>query len=568
MSSFSIGRQGIALAVACLLGSVAYGQPVHDNYANRKIVVPPLPFSDVETTIGLATIEPTDPAIFCRQAGVGTGGNTVWYSYTTGPVDEYLDFDTHRNSSDYDTIVAFFTGGPGAFTLVGGGCDDDGGDMGYARVTGFRARANTTYSIVVARPTQSPAAATLRVYFGPAATYQVTKTADTSDGACSTDDCSLREAISASNTIRGAVLVPAGTYVLSLPGVENNNAGGDLDVRAGTNIYGAGAANTIVDGDGIDRVMDLDPQNSNSVSVLISGLTLRNGDTAARGGGLFMTGTLDFLTLEDVNITDNVAGTDGGGLSLDSIALLRRINVTSNQAGTSGGGVNLSGSGRAIEIRDSTISNNASLDQSSQGGGGIRSQSQLRLDQVTVSGNTANLGGGGIFFSGGSLVMRNTTVVANVADADNNDASVGGGLYLNSGVADIANSVIALNRAYGGLPSDLNDCRIASATLTAVYNHVMNKENCLFDPSGNNTDITDPLLGPLADNGGPTKTHAIMPGSVLINTGNPAGCLDDSDVAFANDQRGPGFPRPIGICDKGAYESSTVPVELMGFTLE
>jgi CSLREA domain-containing protein len=539
---------------ACLAfqPGLAQAQPVNDNYANRKIITS-LPFEETEAAIGLATVEPTDPLIFCRQSGAGTGGNTVWYSYTTGPADQYVDFTTVN--STYDTILAFYTGGPGAFRLVSGGCNDNGiAATQRARLSGLRLRANTTYSIVVARQAQSATSVVLRVLVDVAPLYLVTKTTDSADGVCNAD-CSLREAISASNAMPGAVVVPAGTYLLTLPGVEDANAGGDLDVGAGMGIYGAGPTTTVVDAQDIDRVVDIAP---GSVSVHLNGLTLTNGSTSGVGGGLHSPG--DFLTLEDVAVTSNVSTNRGGGLVLDGYALLRRVTLSSNQTGVDGGGAHFDSTAK-IEVYDSTINNNASLNPSAGGGGGIHTRAQLRLDQVTISGNTANFAGGGVLLgTSGVLTMRNTTITRNIADADNNDLSTGGGLF-REGIADIANSVIANNRALGGLPSDLNDCRAQGGSETTTYNHVLRRDNCFFEGPGDAFNV-DPQLSPtLASNGGSTATHAILPGSPLIDAGNPAGCLDGSGVPFPYDQRGPGFPRTVdgnddtvAVCDKGAYE--------------
>src|SRR5439155_2998816 len=89
-----------------------------------------------------------------------------------------------------------------------------------------------------------------------AATFTVTKTADTNDGNCDTD-CSLREAIIAANASPGmdTIIIPPGTYLLSIPGMEEDAAAtGDLDITDGLILTGAGAASTIIDGGGVDRV--------------------------------------------------------------------------------------------------------------------------------------------------------------------------------------------------------------------------------------------------------------------------------------------------------------------------
>src|SRR3989338_1764620 len=90
-----------------------------------------------------------------------------------------------------------------------------------------------------------------------AATFTVSKIADTNDGVCGAD-CSLREAIGAANALPGAdvITLPAGTYTLSIVGAgEDLNATGDLDITGDLTINGAGDTSTIIDGGAIDRVL-------------------------------------------------------------------------------------------------------------------------------------------------------------------------------------------------------------------------------------------------------------------------------------------------------------------------
>src|SRR3954470_19895017 len=93
--------------------------------------------------------------------------------------------------------------------------------------------------------------------FANAATFLVTKIADTNDGSCDSD-CSLREAIVAANGSPGAdvITLPAGTYTLTIGGAgEDAAATGDLDITDGVTVNGAGAATTTIDGGAIDRVL-------------------------------------------------------------------------------------------------------------------------------------------------------------------------------------------------------------------------------------------------------------------------------------------------------------------------
>src|SRR3989442_2719786 len=149
-----------------------------------------------------------------------------------------------------------------------------------------------------------------------AATFTVNDTADAvdaapGDGRCATagGTCTLRAAIQEANAHTGAdtIMVPAGTYLLTIPGRgEDMATTGDLDITDTVTIIGAGADRTIVDGNGIDRVFEI--VNSAAV-VAISSLTIRNGDPGpvaldTDGGGLYNQGT---LTLSDVVVADKTA---------------------------------------------------------------------------------------------------------------------------------------------------------------------------------------------------------------------------------------------------------------------
>ena len=146
-----------------------------------------------------------------------------------------------------------------------------------------------------------------------AATFTVTKTADTNDGVCNTD-CSLREAIIAANTSPGpdSIIVPNGIYTLTIPGVgEGAAAIGDLDILGDVTITGSGA--TIINGgglgnrgNGLDRVFDI----TSTVSVVLSNLTIAGGSAGDNyGGGIANQGS---LTILDSVIQDNTASGGGG----------------------------------------------------------------------------------------------------------------------------------------------------------------------------------------------------------------------------------------------------------------
>lgn len=164
-----------------------------------------------------------------------------------------------------------------------------------------------------------------------------------------------------------------------------------------------------------------------------------------------------------------------------------------------------------------------------QHGGGIfnviNENETFVLSNSTISNNSANINGGGIVnYGDGTLDFQNNTITYN-------SGNVGGGIYsYSAGVFSVKNNIIAHN--VGG------DCFNDFGTITDVGYNIMGDGSCDF------TDGSDPMLGPLQDNGGATFTHALLPGSPAIDAG---------DTNLTIDQRG--VTRPQGSADDiGAYE--------------
>lgn len=161
-------------------------------------------------------------------------------------------------------------------------------------------------------------------------------------------DCSLREAIHAANTDAivdacspgngdDTIDLPAGIYTLSIAGAgEDANATGDLDITSVVTISGAGQATTIIDANGIDRVLDIRP----GASLEISGVTIQGGNSppSSNGGGISNLG--GSLTLIDSTVSGNTALVHGGGIA-DGFGTLTLINstVSGNSASGQGGGI-------------------------------------------------------------------------------------------------------------------------------------------------------------------------------------------------------------------------------------
>jgi hypothetical protein len=166
------------------------------------------------------------------------------------------------------------------------------------------------------------------------------------------------------------------------------------------------------------------------------------------------------------------------------------------------------------------------------------------LNDGTVSGNSVNNSGGGIHnsFNSATLTLNNSTISSNTVSIAN---GTGGGIANSAGTVTLKNTIIAGNSVELSGP----DC---SGTMTSLdYNLIGDPSGCTITGSTTNNKSGDPKLGPLADNGGPTKTHALLTNSPAIDEGNPATPGSGGNACLATDQRG--TTRPQGPnCDIGA----------------
>ncbi|WP_395683911.1 choice-of-anchor Q domain-containing protein [Dokdonella sp.] len=371
---------------------------------------------------------------------------------------------------------------------------------------------------------------------------------NTADGLCHTSagTCSLRAAIMQANHLDVPAVrieVPAGTYTITIPrsGADfDAEDSGDLDMKPLNGnqrvfIHGAGAANTIIDGNHTERVLFV----SNGARTTIARLTIRNGATLS-GGGISNFGELTVLE----SVVEGNEGADGGGIYSSGTLTVERSTIRSNIA-TRGGGLYLTGPSR---LRGSTVHNNGAND-----GGGIHATSQpLYLVNSTVSTNYANTNGGGIY-SAGTTSLYNASVINNDADHDRDEnGGIGGGVYVASGTFGISNTLIAQNTILDA-PID-DDCN--GFVVAFGWNLFGETDGCAFGGMGAASvgRVSASTIGPLQANGGPTSTHALLAGSQAIDTVFAAdGCYDENLARLSIDQRG--ALRPAGArCDVGAYE--------------
>ena len=531
----------------------------NDTWAQRVVIpVPSLAggFNHTQPDVSGATTEASDPILTCKNGDPSQRGNTLWYSLDlTG---QNVPAFVNGTAAGYDSVLAVFTGAPGSFVPVAGGCNDDGAPSFSAALHGFRLDAGSVYSIMVARPAQSTNPATLIFSMRAAPQYVVTKTADTLDGACDAD-CSLREAIGASNGAPGAVLLPVGEYILSRTGAanENSNASGDLDATVGFGLYGAGIGSRVRGLSG-ERVLDLEPANPTNIGSTfnIAEVAISNGSGIGPGAGINANNGNDHLALRRILLEDNQSTLlPGGGVNSRGPTVVDGSVVRNNSSAGNGGGLALAGDSVLIrvDLLGSTISGNQSLSTSSGGGGGVYGSTNVFVYNSTLSGNRARFNGGGLLSTtfNGRLTLLNVTIANNQSDSDLNGSGVGGGLRVEGNAASSYNSVFSVNSAGAGA----DDCsKSPGLNITpAVMNHAdvaTVGSDCSFG-AGNSVGVPA-LLGPLANHGGTGQTHRPQPGSPLIDSGSNADCL-------ASDQRGILRPQDgdlngTSICDKGAVE--------------
>ncbi|WP_025323329.1 choice-of-anchor Q domain-containing protein [Deferrisoma camini] len=346
--------------------------------------------------------------------------------------------------------------------------------------------------------------------------------ADPGDGVCAdaSGACTLRAAVQEANACPGdqEIVLPAGTYTLTLAGAgEGAAATGDLDIYGDVTLTGAGAGSTVIDGGGLDRVAEL------RGAVTLQDLRIRNGGNVRYGGGISVTGS-GTATVSRCVVENNGATEGGGGLVVGEGGVLTVVDtaVSGNSARYGAGIHNYVGE---VTLERSTVSGNTATQQ----GGGINNQGgTLTVVNGTISGNQGGLTGGGLMnYAAATATLTHVTVAGNAASVGagiDNDASQG------AGTVTLVNSLVA--DSSGG-----SDCANAGQLVVTAS----------LDTDGSCGDATtaDPLLAALADNGGPTWTHALAAGSPAIDAGDAAACP-------ATDQRG--FPRDDGACDLGAVE--------------
>jgi hypothetical protein len=277
-------------------------------------------------------------------------------------------------------------------------------------------------------------------------------------------------------------------------------------------------------------------------TVTISGLTILNGSAPAPpnalGGGIYNDHAT--LTLNNCTISGNSADQGAGGGIFNAAdagtatLTITNCTISGNSAWPGAGIFNDQGT---VTITNSTLSGNS--DNGYNYGGAIVNLGTLTITNSTLSGNSAALGGGIYNWQGATLTITNNTFSGNFCG--NESYAHGGGIYNEGGTVNIGNTIFKAG------PSGEN---ISGGVTSLGYNLSSDNGGGYLTATGDRIN-TDPKLGPLQNNGGPTFTH--VPAS-----DSPA--IDGSDPALSMDQRGPGFARLVnGRADIGAVEVQAVP---------
>jgi CSLREA domain-containing protein len=358
------------------------------------------------------------------------------------------------------------------------------------------------------------------------------------------DTAGLISAINSANSNAGSNLIdlaPGCTYVLS--GINNTTSDGPNglpDITGALTINGHGSTVSRNSPSPVFRIFHI----ASSGNLTVNNLTISGADSASStGGGMYNLGTvvingstfsnnkaifgsainnLGVLTITGSLFTNNSISQAGTILSTGVLTVDKT--TFSNNSANNGAGIYAGG---MTTITNSTFVGN--LATTNDGGAIFANGGTMSITNSTFSGNTAAGTGGGLVTSAGTP----PTVKINNSTFFGNKAAIGGGVRVWLGSATLQNTIVANSLAGGN----------CSRTASAGHN-LSSDATCGGGPG----DIlkTNPKLGPLADNGGPTQTLALLPGSPAVDRGNNATCA-------TTDQRG--VPRPVGpACDIGAYE--------------
>jgi hypothetical protein len=331
-------------------------------------------------------------------------------------------------------------------------------------------------------------------------------------------------------------------------------------------IIGPGASLLILDAGGAGGIFDV----ATGTSLCISGMTLQNGGGAT--GGL-ITATGD-LTVEDCvmrNSSSDIAGGAIRDLNANNRIEVRRTTISETQSDVEGGGIYMD-AGKLV--LDSVLI--FGCESGAQGGGIYLRVGTLFATNTTISTNQSEDAGAGMAMENGFTILSACTIVENRGGLDDATGGRAGGLAVNGGNCVLRFSLIAGNTGVPIGSANLDSSPDVTGTVTGNDANLVGVEGASNGLMGFDIILDDdfPLYGPadvyqeLGDNGGPTLTHDLTPGSPAINAGLGSGiAYAETAQTVRYDQRGVGFPRVVGAAsDTGAVE--TVPnTEDLGITV-
>lgn len=329
---------------------------------------------------------------------------------------------------------------------------------------------------------------------------------------------------------------------------------------------------------------------SNSTVMIQDSTFISN--TSLAGGGVY--NGLGSVTITNTTFTGN-SGQSGGSIWNHGSMTISNSTISDNHVSGAGGGI--------YNNHDLTIANSAFTGNSSGGGGAIFNSGDMSITDSTFSGNSSS--SGGAIFNGDHLLIANSTFSGNSAQDDgggianiprvpsifpisitnstfneNNAGENGGGIYNSWLRLVIVNSTISANSAKGGggvfiepniyftIPVTLTNTILANnmfgddcnnyTEISDGGHNISSDETCGFDLANGSMPNTDPMLGTLQDNGGPTWTRALLWGSPAIDNGDNGSCP-------TTDQRGVFRPLDgnwdgVAMCDIGSYEFVSSPI--------
>jgi len=343
--------------------------------------------------------------------------------------------------------------------------------------------------------------------------------------------CSLREAVETAKAGmdyggcvydgRRIISLPAGTYTVNLGTLPS--------ITEEITVTGASPTETIIQPSDCNPVTNICSQDfvlfhisGITGSLTLNKLTIRHAQSQGKKGGAIYNNAGTLIISNSVFTANR--SKQGGAIVNNNFAILSITNSTfSSNTATSAylAGAIYNSANSTVTIAGSTFSGNKALC-----GGAIFNDGVLEITNSTFAGNSADQDGGAIY-------NKDEVNIINSTFSENAAIYQGAGIFNISGTLNFSNTIMA--KSITG-----DDCHNALGTIGTNQNNLIEDGSCSAKYSGN------PLLGPLADNGGPTLTHAFLPGSLAMDNGYLAACP-------ATDQRGIERPQGAG-CDIGAYE--------------